>query len=122
MPKARLNPLTRLPAARAIGDLPEPARIALGALLRDLGADAERQAQEAWRRRKAPMAAYWRAVGVYARHAARLCIVAPNQPRRWKAATCPISATGWHQPDKSGRRCELCRRALHRSRMAENNA
>lgn len=47
------NPLVLLPAARDLCNL-DPA------------------ARECWRKHKAPMAAYWKAVAVYANHASRL--------------------------------------------------
>jgi hypothetical protein len=46
------------------------ARSPLEDLLRELRAEADHEAENAWRRRKGPMAAYWRAVATYARHAA----------------------------------------------------
>lgn len=67
----RPNPVLALPAWDALSALPQEQRRALAALLRDLGADADTRAEKAWRTRKGPMAAYWRAVGVYARHIAR---------------------------------------------------
>ena len=51
--------------------LPPPARTALRAALLDLRADALRRAEAQWRRHKAPMALYWKVVGVYAGHLAR---------------------------------------------------
>ena len=51
--------------------LPTPARIALRAALLDLRADALRRAELQWRRHTAPMALYWKVVGVYAGHLAR---------------------------------------------------
>jgi hypothetical protein len=66
------NPLLALPSVQAFATLPAPAREALRALLLDLAAAATWRANESWRRHKAPMAAYWKAVAVYARHAARL--------------------------------------------------
>ena len=51
--------------------LPPPARRALKAALMDLRADALRRAELQWRRHKAPMALYWKVVGVYAGHLAR---------------------------------------------------
>lgn len=66
------NPLVILPAAQAMRTLPPEARAALRALLRDLSSDARSRAQVSWRKHKAPMAAYWKAVAVYARHAAGL--------------------------------------------------
>ncbi len=51
--------------------LPPEARQALRTALLDLRADAIARAELQWRRHKAPMACYWRAVGVYAGHLAR---------------------------------------------------
>ena len=51
--------------------LPAPARQALRACLLDLRADALARAQHQWARHKAPMAVYWKVVGVYAGHLAR---------------------------------------------------
>ena len=51
--------------------LPLPARIALKDALLDLRADALKRAELQWRRHKAPMAYYWKVVGVYAGHLAR---------------------------------------------------
>ncbi len=65
-----INPLLRLNAAQQILELPADQRTALASLLRELRADADRQAEHAWRKRKGPMAAYWRAVATYARHTA----------------------------------------------------
>ena len=51
--------------------LPPPAREALRLCLPDLRKDALHRADLQWRRHKAPMACYWKAVGVYAGHLAR---------------------------------------------------
>jgi len=67
-----INPLLRLPAARRLIALPAEQREPLEALLRELRAEADREAENAWRRRKGPMAAYWRAVATYARHVAHV--------------------------------------------------
>jgi hypothetical protein len=67
-----INPLMRLPAARRLMELPPEQREPLEQLLRELRADADREAENAWRRRKGPMAAYWRAVATYARHVAHM--------------------------------------------------
>lgn len=67
-----LNPLLKLPAARAILALGERERAALRLLLLDLRGQANAEAETAWRRRKGPMACYWRAVATYARHIAHL--------------------------------------------------
>jgi hypothetical protein len=66
------NPLLTLPSAQALAELPSESKEALHALLLDLAAAAAWRAEESWRRHKAPMAAYWKAVAVYARHTARL--------------------------------------------------
>ena len=65
------NPVLGLPAVARLQALPRPAREALAAVLGDLARDAGERAEASWRRRKAPMAAYWKAVSVYARHIAR---------------------------------------------------
>lgn len=65
------NPVLALPGARALAALPAEQRAALRALLLDLRADANARAAKSWRTCKAPMAAYWKAVAVYAGHIAR---------------------------------------------------
>jgi hypothetical protein len=66
------NPLMQLPSARQIAALSPEARAALRNLLLELRADARQRAEKCWRTHKAPMAAYWKAVAVYAGHTARL--------------------------------------------------
>lgn len=66
------NPLVGLPSAEAIRSLPASAKAALRALLLDIRRDAQVRAEQCWKRHKAPMAAYWKAVAVYAGHTARL--------------------------------------------------
>lgn len=51
--------------------LPPSARRALADALSELRADALERAETQWRRHKAPMAVYWKVVGVYAGHLAR---------------------------------------------------
>ncbi len=64
------NPLLRLPAGQALLQLPQEDRARIEAVMRALRAQADAEAENAWRRRKGPMAAYWRAVATYARHTA----------------------------------------------------
>jgi hypothetical protein len=66
------NPLVGLPSAAAMTALPIEARAAMRALLKDISADCRTRANECWRKHKAPMAAYWKANAVYARHMAML--------------------------------------------------
>lgn len=66
------NPLLGLPAAQRLSSLPPEARHALADLLRELAVDARERAEQSWRRRKGPMAAYWMAVAVYAGHLRRI--------------------------------------------------
>ncbi len=66
------NPLLSLPAAGRLADLSPDARSALRSLLLDIRQDAQARAEKSWRSHKAPMAAYWKAVAVYAGHIARL--------------------------------------------------
>lgn len=66
------NPLANLPSVRLIADLDVESKAFLRALLTDLRGEAQRLADLSWRRHKGPMAAYWKAVAVYAGHTARL--------------------------------------------------
>lgn len=68
------NPLLALPAVEELRALPVEQRRALSCLLRDLAADARVRAENCWRTHKAPMAAYWKAVSVYAGHTARALV------------------------------------------------
>lgn len=65
------NPVLALPSAARLADLPPEARHALREILVDLRRDCLARAEESWRKHKAPMAAYWKAAGVYAGHIAR---------------------------------------------------
>lgn len=65
-----INPLLKLPAGTDLMKLPVESRRAMASVLRALREQANAEAELAWRRRKGPMAAYWRAVSTYARHMA----------------------------------------------------
>jgi hypothetical protein len=52
-------------------NLPSDAKAALKLALMDLRTDALKRAQFMWSRHKAPMALYWKCIGVYAGHLAR---------------------------------------------------
>ncbi|KVT65756.1 hypothetical protein [Burkholderia ubonensis] len=82
-----INPLFRLEAARDLVGLPVESRRALSTVLRALREQANAEAETAWARRKGPMAAYWRAVATYARHAAHVLDTA--QPTQHAAAPDP---------------------------------
>lgn len=66
------NPLLYLPAAQGLLRLSPEVRTALAQLLSELSQDSAAKAEHSWRRKKAPMAAYWKAVSVYSKHAARV--------------------------------------------------
>lgn len=63
------NPVLLLPAFRLLIGHPSSHHVA--GILSDLQADARDRADKCWRKHKAPMAAYWKAVAVYAGHLAR---------------------------------------------------
>ena len=63
------NPVLALPAMQRL--MESPLRAELRLVLLELSADARERANECWRRHKAPMAAYWKCVAVYAGHIAR---------------------------------------------------
>ena len=57
--------------AKRFAALPPDAKAALRDALLDLRAEARENAELSWRRHKAPQAAYWKALSVYAGHLAR---------------------------------------------------
>lgn len=65
------NPVLGLSAAAELRALPPESRAAMRNVLRAIAADARVRAEKCWRTHKAPMAAYWKAVAVYAGHTAR---------------------------------------------------
>lgn len=65
------NPVLALPAVERLLTLPPALRNHLYDLLMQLRADAQERADKSWARHKGPMAAYWKAVAVYAGHIAR---------------------------------------------------
>lgn len=66
------NPLLALPAVADLQALPAEAQAALKKVLKSIAADARQRAEKCWRTHKAPMAAYWKAVAVYANHTQRV--------------------------------------------------
>ncbi len=62
------NPVLALPAMAQLQALPTDARLAIVAAMDDLSRDAAARAQVSWASNKGPMAAYWKAVSVYAKH------------------------------------------------------
>jgi hypothetical protein len=66
------NPVLALPAAQRILEADQSVRQLLRSILLDIRDDARQRAAECWRRHKAPMAVYWKAVSVYANHIARV--------------------------------------------------
>ena len=68
------NPLLTLPSVAALQALPAETQVALRAVLKDMSADARARADKCWKTHKAPMAAYWKALAVYANHTSRLLV------------------------------------------------
>jgi hypothetical protein len=66
------NPVLALKSAAAIQAMSPDVRATLRNLLRDLAVEARQKANECWRKHKAPMAVYWKAVSVYANHIQRV--------------------------------------------------
>ena len=86
------NPVLALPAARALVEIDPSARAALAAVLADLGAEAAARAQRSWSQNKGVMAAYWKAVSVYARHIRRVLVMAGREGRG-----CLVGAASSHR-------------------------
>lgn len=97
-----INPLLRLPAAQKLLQLPPEQRRALAAVLRELREESNAEAELSWRRRKGPMAAYWRAVSTYSGHFAHALSQATDQsataPSGEGSSTPPATATDGTQP------------------------
>ncbi len=72
----------RLRWQQRLENLPPPAREALRQCLLDLRKEARIRAEYQWRRHKAPMAAYYKAISVYAGHIARTLAQTPPAPPR----------------------------------------
>lgn len=67
------NPIFGLPSASALlSRLTSSESRALATTLEELRADCRERAEESWRRNKGPIAAYWKACGVYAGHIAKV--------------------------------------------------
>lgn len=67
----RHNPVLALRSANRFALLPPECKKLLRELLDDLSKEARRNAEHCWHKGKGPMAMYWRAVSVYARHIGR---------------------------------------------------
>lgn len=65
------NPILNLRSVDKLRSLPPEVKGAMASILADLAIDARERAEESWRSHKAPMAAYWKAVSVYAGHIKR---------------------------------------------------
>jgi hypothetical protein len=66
------NPIVLLPEALALAaSLSPEQRHHFGNLMRRIAAEADKNADKAWKKRKGPMAAYWRSTCTYAKHIAR---------------------------------------------------
>jgi hypothetical protein len=65
------NPMLAMPSMQRMLRMGKLERIILADLLKEVAADARQRAEKCWRTHKAPMAAYWKAVAVYAGHTAR---------------------------------------------------
>lgn len=65
------NPVLALPAMDRFRALSPDQRQAVEDILREISSHAAGQAEHCWRKKKAPMAAYWKVVSVYAKHTAR---------------------------------------------------
>lgn len=76
------NPLIELPEFQAVLKLPIEQRRVLASLLRAIRSRANAEAEQAWKRRKGPIAFYNRVVSTYARHIAHALTVDDRRPPR----------------------------------------
>lgn len=88
------NPVLALPGFRRLRALPPGTRLVLASILDEIAADARARADQCWKKHKAPMAAYWKAVAVYAGHISRGLKRADPPPSH----PCPhCEALGWRR-------------------------
>lgn len=66
------NPVLALPSIARLQAMTPATPAELRLVLLELRHDAQTRAEECWRRHKAPMAAYWKVVSVYAGHLSRV--------------------------------------------------
>ena len=69
------NPLLCLRSVEGFRQLPDTQKRLLRRLLHELSQETRSRAKQCWTKRKAPMACYWYAVSVYARHLARVLVL-----------------------------------------------
>jgi hypothetical protein len=62
--------MVRLASVQRLAALPADVRELVRAAFREISADARARGNEAWRKHKPPMAAYWKANAVHFRHLA----------------------------------------------------
>src|SRR3546814_17090251 len=86
------NPILALPAAARLAELSEKERETLIAILLDIKTDATDRANVCWKKHKAPMAAYWKAVSVSSGH-----IVRRSEERRVGKECVSTCRTRWSQ-------------------------
>ncbi len=64
--------MLKLPGAAGLQALDPSAKAALAVVLREIQKDARERADKCWSTHKGPMALYWKAIGVYSGHLARV--------------------------------------------------
>lgn len=65
------NPVLTLESVRKLQTMPLEVQGILREVLLDIRKESLANADKSWKKHKAPMAAYWKAVGVYSGHIAR---------------------------------------------------
>lgn len=64
--------------AEIFNQLPNDSKIALKKALQILRIDSLKKSNHSWKKHKAPMALYWKVVGVYSGHISRAIVVESN--------------------------------------------
>lgn len=76
------NPILAMPEIKELQALPLDQRRLIAKVARAVAARANEQAEVAWKRRKGPMAAYYRATCTIAKHFARAILLEPEQEKQ----------------------------------------
>lgn len=87
------NPVLGLASFKQLWTLDADVKRQLSELLTELGQEAAQKAQNSWTKNKAPMAVYWKAVSVYARHIARALRRPPNAYPEMESEACSLSSS-----------------------------
>lgn len=87
------NPILGLSSFSQLCALDADLKARISDVLIELAQNAANKAQHSWAKNKAPMAVYWKAVSVYARHIARGLRRPPNVHPKMESEACLLPSS-----------------------------